>query len=87
MSIPANASFVFTSYEVGIEGVRCLFVCHNPGPGQPTDYLIQCTDAEIAQVTTQAQLRDLMTTKLNRSIRRTGFAAKLDPFIGQSLTI
>jgi hypothetical protein len=87
MAVAPNAVMVFTSYVVEDEGIRFHFVCANPGPGQPTDYYVHCTDAEIATVTTQSDLRILLTDKLNRSIRTAGLGPKLDSFIGQSITV
>lgn len=93
MPVQANATFRFDSpdggstpaYEVRDDGILMNFVCNAPGPGQPTGYSILLTDAELALVTTQAQLASLVTTKLNRKIRSTGIASKLNTFIGQSI--
>lgn len=95
MPVQPNATFRFDSpdghtpaYEVQdypISGVLMHFVCPAPGPGQPTGYDIFLTDAELAAITTANQLRTLVETKLNRKIRATGIASKLDAFIGQSV--
>lgn len=87
MSLATNATMIFSAYAVEDGGIRLRFVCSNPGGGEPSDYDCVLTDAEIAGVNTQAQLRTLVTTKLGRKLRATGFTAKLDPFIGQSVTI
>jgi len=87
MPLQPNATFTFTGFEVVDEGIRFIFVCLNPGPGQANDYAFLATDAELAAVTTQAQLQTLVTNKLNRMIRATGIASKLTPFIGQSITV
>ena len=83
MAVQANATFTFTAYEVGDGGIWLFFVCTNPGPGLANDYNIFLTDAELAAVTTQPQLATLIRTELERKIRATGIASKLDPFIGQ----
>jgi len=44
-------------------------------------------NAELAAVTTAAQLRDLIEAKLRRKVNREGIASKLDAFLGQSVTI
>ena len=87
MPVQANAHFTFTSYEVTDGGIRMFFVCTDPGPGQPNDYDIFLTDAELAPITTAPQLNTLVTNKLNRKIRAVNIAPKLDPFIGQTLVI
>jgi len=87
MPLNVNAVLVFTSYVVIDAGIEMAFICSNPGPGEVSEYTILMTDAELATVTTQAQLRTLVTTKLNRRYRATGIASKLDQFILQSITI
>lgn len=80
-------TLTFTSYEVTDGGITLHFVSPDPGPNRPSDYYVALTDAELAGVSTQAQLQTLVTTKLNRKLRAVGSSTKLDPFIGQSLTI
>ena len=80
-------TLTFTSYEVTDNGIALHFVSPDPGPAKPSDYYVSLTDAEITSVSTQVQLRTLVTAKLNRKLRALGFTTKLDPFIGQSLTI
>ena len=87
MAVQANATFIFESYTVEDGGIRLIFLCPNPGPGNESLYYILLTDVDLAAVTTQAQLRNLVETKLKRSIRATGIASKLDQFIGQSLVL
>ena len=94
MPINANATFIFalndewdSAYRVTDTGIEMNFLCPAPGPGQNSYYTIMLTDAELASVTNQAQLRTLVTTKLNRKIRATNIASKLDQFVGQSITI
>lgn len=96
MAVRANATFRFDSpdggftpaYEVLDEpyaGVKLWFVCSDPGPGNVSAYSITLTDTELATVTNQVQLRNLVISKLQRRIRATNIASKLDQFIGQSL--
>lgn len=80
-------NLTFIDYAVTDNGVEMRFLADNPGAGNPSYYTILITDAEIAGISTAPQLRTLVTTKLNRKLRATGFATKLDPFIGQSVTI
>ena len=87
MPVQANATFTFTAYEVRDDGIRMDFVCLNPGPGQANDYSIVITDAELAAVSTVPQFTTLVTNKLQRKIRASGIAAKLDPRIGAALVI
>lgn len=87
MPLATNATMTFTDYETGDEGITLHFVSPNPGPGQVSDYFILLTDADLATITTQLQLKNLVETKLKRKLRANGIAAKLDPFIGQSLII
>ena len=87
MPVQANAHFTFTSYEIGDGGIWMFFVCNDPGPGQPNDYNIFVTDSELAAVTTVPQLNTLVTQKLQRKIRASNIAPKLDPLIGQTLVI
>lgn len=87
MALAANAVMTFTAYDVEDDGIRLRFVCSNPGGGEPSDYDILLTDAELAGVSTQAQLKTLVTTKLQRRWRAYGIASKIDQFVGQSITI
>lgn len=87
MALPVNSTMTFLGYDVIDLGISMRFVCLLPGAGQPTDYSIVLTDAELAGVSTQPQLATLVRTKLERKFRATNIASKLDPFIGQSLVI
>lgn len=87
MALAANAVMIFMDYAVEDIGVRMHFVCSSPGPGERSDYYVLLTDAEIAGVANQTQLRTLVTTKLGRAFRASGFTTKLDPFVGQTITI
>ena len=94
MAINANAVLTFavfpeweSAYRIEDGGIRLHVVCANPGPGQVSDYFIFLTDADLAAVTSQAQLRTLVETKLKRALRATGIGTKLEPFVGQSVTI
>lgn len=77
-----NATFTFTSYDITDTGITFGMVCNAPGPGLPTDWPVFCTDAELAGVTTQIQLRDLIVSKLQRKYRGLNISTKLDPLIG-----
>lgn len=87
MSLQANVTLTFTSYEVTDEGIVLHFVSPDPGPGEMSDYYVLLTDTELAGVSNQSQLATLIRTKLERRIRAVGIASKLDPFIGQSMVI
>jgi hypothetical protein len=87
MGLAANATMTFTRYEVTDTGVDLIFVCPNPGGGEPSEYKVNLTDAEIASVSTTPQLKTLVTTKLSRRYRATGLSTKLDALIGQSVVI
>lgn len=88
MPLTTNSIMVFASYEIQDGGVVLRFTCANPGAGMANDWYILLTDAEIAGATNQAQLRTLVTDKLNRKFRAAGgISTRLDPFIGQSVTI
>ena len=94
MAVKPNATFIFSinpewenAYRVTDEGIELNFLCPDPGPGQNSYYVILLTDAELVAVANQSQLRTLVTTKLNRKIRATNIASKLDQFVGQSITI
>lgn len=80
-------TLTFIRYTVADTGIQLAFNADYPGPGRENEIVITLTDAELAGISTQVQLRALVTNKLNRKIRASGIATKLDPFIGQSLTI
>ena len=79
--------FRFEDFEVRDDGIALHFVSPDPGPGRPSDYYVLLTDAELAGVNNQSQLRTLVTTKLQRKIQAQGIAAKLTPFVGQVITL
>lgn len=87
MALKANAALVFDSYEVQDAGIAMIFRAPDPGAGQPSYWQIFFTDAELSAISTQPQLFSAVTTKLQRKFRASGIASKLDPFIGQSITI
>ena len=80
-------TLTFTSYVVRDDGVEFIFVSLDPGAGQPTNYSIFATDTELAPIAARPALLALVTNKLRRKLNAVGFASKLDPFIGQSITI
>lgn len=85
--LKANATLTFTGYTVTDFGVDLRFVCADPGPGEPNDYRVFVSDAELAAVGTLAQFRTLVDGKLSRTIRAATIASRLDQFIGQSRTV
>ena len=94
MTLNENAVMTFQSpdgvtpaYQVTDDGIMMWFVCGDPGPNMPTGYSVLVTDAELAGISTTAQLKTLVTTKLQRKYRATGISTKLDSLIGQSITI
>jgi hypothetical protein len=87
MPLSANATLTFTRYNVTDAGIDLWFTCDNPGGGMPSDYQVGLTDAELAGVSTVAQLKTLVTNKLSRRYRATGISTKLDALLGQSVVI
>lgn len=85
MPLNANLTMIFIDYLVNDDGVVLHFLCPNPGAAQESDYYVLLTDAEIASVSTTPQLATLVKSKLQRKLRATGMATKLDALIGQSL--
>ncbi len=87
MPLKSDVVLEFESYEVEDTGIRMIFVSFDPGPGQDSRHSIFLTDADLAAITDQPGLTALVQSKLERSIRASGIASKLDPFIGQTLTV
>ena len=87
MALKPSAVLVFTSYEVVDEGITMHFISPDPGPGQPSDWYVLLTDADLATVIDAATFQALVLTKLRRKFRAQGIASKLDARIGASLTI
>lgn len=87
MPLRPNAVMIFDSYRVTDGAIELTFLCPDPGPEQDSYYIVLLTDTELAAVTTQQQLRDLVTAKLGRKLRATNIASKLASFIGQSVTV
>lgn len=82
------ADFTFLGYAVDDEGIEMKFVNYFPPAEKPNNYLtIRVTDTELSAITSAAQLRTLVTTKLQRKVQASGIASKLDAFIGQTVTI
>jgi len=88
MPLAANAIMTFVGYDI-IEtgGISMKFVCSNPGGGEPSDYTVFITDAELTGTANLAALKTLVTDKLKRRYRATGLSTKLDPLIGSTITI
>jgi len=80
-------NLMFVDYVVTDGGIAMRFLSDNPGAGNESYYTILITDAEMAVISAEPQLRTLVMSKLNRKLRATGFATKLDSFIGQRFTI
>ena len=80
-AIPASVRFV--SYQVTDAGTELTFERLDADQR----YVVLLTDAELAGVSTQVQLRKLVVTKLNRKIKASLVASKLDAFIGQTVTL
>ena len=87
MALKPNASMVFTRYEIERDGVVLWFVCPDPGAGEPSDYAIYFTNAELAAVTDLASFQTACLTKLKRVYRAEGIATRLDGLIGRTLTL
>lgn len=81
------ATFIFTGYDVTDSGIEFDFHRTDPPPGGDTELALLVADAELSAVTTASQLRALVAAKLQRRVQASGIAAKLDPFIGQQVTI
>lgn len=75
-------TLTFRSYAVTDDGIALTF--EGSGDGAYTIFL---TDAELSAIATQAQLRAAVTAKLQRKVNATGIASKLEPLIGQSVSI
>jgi hypothetical protein len=71
----------FQGYSVGDSGITLYFTSDN---GRVKLFL---ADSELTAVTTQVQLRALVTAKLRRKLQAEGIASKLDAFVGMSVTI
>jgi len=79
-------NFRFDSYSVTDDGI--LFVFSRVDAGREgTGYTCFVTDAELAAISTPAQLRTLIVGKLQRKLQASGIASKLDSFIGATVTI
>lgn len=87
MALKAGATLTFTAYAVEDGGITLRFLCADPGGGEPSDYGIVLTDADLATVSTALQFRTLVQNRLQRKFRAAGIASRLDPLIGQSVTI
>lgn len=94
MSLRVNATLTFdvypewgSAYRVADDGIELCFLCADPGPGMPSFWIIHITDTELAGAINQTQLKTLVTDKLKRKFRAANIGTKLDPFVGQSITI
>lgn len=87
MALKVNATLTFKGYDVDDNGVKLHFVCADPGGGEANDYYLSLTFADLSTVTDLASFNTLVTTRLQRNLRLTGVASKLDALIGRSLVI
>lgn len=87
MALTTNAVMTFVGYEVEDTAILFHFVCAAPGSGEPSDYYIRLTDTELNATTNTTQLRSALTTKLQRKLRASGIASRLDSFVGQTITV
>jgi len=81
------ASFRFVAYRVKDSTIDMLFDWADAPPGTCTDIVVVLTDAELAAVSSQANLVALARTKLKRKMKAEGIANKLDAAIGQTIMI
>lgn len=87
MALNTNAIMKFIGYEILDDGiVACTFLCLLPGAGEPSNYVIHLSDSEITG-STLAQLKTLVTQRLQRKFRSNGLSTYLDGLIGQDVTI
>lgn len=77
----------FTGYAMTDDGIRLVFSVDDPGAGRPSEWAVGLTDAELAGVSTMAQFRALVVSKLQRKVQAAGVASKLDPLVGQSVQL
>jgi hypothetical protein len=93
MGLKVNAEMIFQGYEILDGGINLHFLCLDPSDGQPTDagvptdYYVLITDTELSTISTAAQFKTLVITKLQRKLRATGIANKLDALVGQKVVI
>lgn len=85
MTLKSNLTMIFTSYVVNDDGIMLHFMCPDPGAGEVSDYYVLITDADVTGSATVQTLAALVKTKLQRQLRGTNLAAKLDALIGQSI--
>lgn len=86
---PASSSYRFTSYGIVDNPPAIAFTFYGPiPPGNRAGYVtVTANDAELAAAGTQPAVVTLVTNKLQRKLRATSIATKLDALIGQSVTI
>lgn len=76
---------MFLGYSVLDDGIFLSFEVLNNLKLDSAQIVL--SDAELDAVSTPAQLRALIITKLKRKVNREGIANKLDQFKGQTITI
>lgn len=89
MALKPNAPMTFVGAEfVDSGGIILRFVCHDPGPGEPSDYEIKLTDAVVATLDTEQKWAQAALVELTRKYRKTSvIAARLDALVGKTLTL
>jgi hypothetical protein len=80
-------NLTFASYTIRSDGIDLRFTVNAPVAGQPTEYTIRLTDAEITGASTNEALRTLAVIKLSREIYATSIAARLEPLLGAVVTV
>ena len=78
---------IFADYAVNEDDIALRFTVADPALGEPAEYTIRITEAEIASASTGPQLRALLTSKLTRQQQATVTTARLDALLGADLTI
>lgn len=87
MTLTANSTMTFTAFTPLDDGIiQINLVCLTPGAGEATDYIVYITDAEFAAASTNPLLRTLVSDKLNRKYRLTGFT-RLTALLGATFSV
>lgn len=82
-------TITFTGYTINDADLTLRFSILDPGAGQANDCTVVMTDAELSSISNATQFRNAVSTKLQRKLQfltGAGMAAKLNGFIGQSVT-
>ena len=87
MPLQINAVMRFERYSILDDQVDLYFLCRSPGPGEPNEYRVSITDAEMTAIGNLQEFRNLVDAKLKRQFRGQNVSYKLDQFIGEALRI